>query len=411
MTSNMLEQIDKQALGLLLQEARKKSGLTQAEAAELIGAARTTLVAIEKGERKLKPQELILLARGYGRDVSDFVRADVVSDSQSKSSYIRIKPFEIQFRAALKRSMVEEEKIQRVIFEFEALCQKYQELERLCQSPLLRNDPPEYHVDYLSIEMAAESIALSERQRLGLGDGPIPFLRDILEQNVGLRIFYIPMPSGFSEIYLYDEQLGGCLAINSNHPEERRRWSMAHGYLHFLAHRRKAVVDPVMSRYQRLPASEQLAEAFPAYFLMPTSSLLQRFREVSKAHQGQFTPTHLFNMAHYYGVSLEALALRLEQMKLLRTGLWDSLRDRGLKVRQTQQELGIGEVQQRSDAVPVHYQHLAIQALGAGQITEGRFADFLGVDRLDARRIAQNLREKCSETMLQECTTLDLKTI
>ncbi|WP_293071087.1 hypothetical protein [Okeania sp. SIO2B3] len=68
------------------------------------------------------------------------------------------------------------------------------------------------------------------------------------------------------------------------------------------------------------------------------------------------------------------------------------MRDRGLKVRKVQEELGLEAIPQRTDITPVHYQHLAIEALDLGLITEGRFADFLNVDHLEARRIANNLK-------------------
>jgi Zn-dependent peptidase ImmA (M78 family) len=262
----------------------------------------------------------------------------------------------------------------------------------------------------MPLEVAAENIALAERQRLGLGDGPLPQLRDILELNVGIRVFYLEMPPKYSEIYSFDEQLGACMAINQFHYEERRRWSMAHGYLHFLAHRHKPVLDFLSAfdgQNQRIPDSEKLAEAFPKYFLMPTSSLLRRFNELSSAH-GTFTTTNLFSLAHYYGVSIQALALRLEGLALLPTGTWDRLRDRGIKVRKVQQELGLQETVHRCGQLPVHYQHLAIDALEQGMITEGRFADFLQVDRLEARRIAEELRNN-SAKMEDESMGLDLR--
>ncbi len=395
MTNNILDNIDMRRLGELLQEARNKCGMTQADAAKVINAARTTMVAIEKGERRLKPTELIELARAYGRAVSDFVRPRPV-----------VQPFEIQFRAAYRRNEVEESQIEPVILRLEELCRNYLELEKIVDAPLPRNYPQEYEVTNMPIEAAAESIAIAERQRLGLGDGPIPLLRDILEQSVGLRIFYLEMPSKYSGIYSYDEQLGGCIAINANHFEERRRWSLAHEYLHFLAHRRNPVLD-YEEQYQRKPESERLADTFPDYFLMPTSGLLKRFNDMYQVH-GKFTPTNLFTLAHYYGVSIEALVNRLEAMKLLPSGTWDRLRDRGLKVRKVQQELGLQEIPQRTDMIPIHYQHLAIEALDQGLITEGRFADFLNVDRLEARRIAEVLREY-SSGMMEETTHLDLR--
>jgi Zn-dependent peptidase ImmA (M78 family)/DNA-binding XRE family transcriptional regulator len=394
-TANVLDSIDPRRLGDLLQQARKKMGMTQADAARVIDAARTTLVAIEKGERRLKPNELIQLARAYGRSVSDFVRPTPA-----------IEPFEVQFRAVYHRQEQEELQINPVIEHFEQLCRNYLELEQIMDAPMTRTYPPEYRCNTLPLEAAAENIALAERQRLGLGDGPLPQLRDILELSVGIRVFYLKMPPKYSEIYSYDPQLGACMAINQNHYEERRRWSMAHGYLHFLAHRHKPVLD-FDGQYQRRPESEQLAESFPKYFLMPTSGLLRRFNDMSSVH-GKFTTTNLFTLANYYGVSLEALALRMEGMALLRTGSWDRLRDRGIKVRKVQQDLGLQETAHRSDQLPVHYQHLAIDALEQGKITEGRFADFLEVDRLEARRIAEELRNH-SAGIEDEIISLELR--
>jgi hypothetical protein len=104
-------------------------------------------------------------------------------------------------------------------------------------------------------------------------------------------------------------------------------------------------------------------------------------------------------------------------MELLPSGTWDRLSDRvsvsdrtyrGLKVRKVQEELGLEEIPQRTDMMPVHYQHLAIEAFDQGLITEGRFADFLHVDRLEARRLAEVLREY-SSGMVEEATDLDLR--
>jgi hypothetical protein len=58
--------------------------------------------------------------------------------------------------------------------------------------------------------------------------------------------------------------------------------------------------------------------------------------------------------------------------------------------------------------MPVHYQHLAIEALDQGLITEGQFAKFLSVNRLEARRIAEVLREY-SSGMMEESINFDLR--
>jgi Zn-dependent peptidase ImmA (M78 family)/DNA-binding XRE family transcriptional regulator len=399
MATNVLDNIDPQQLGELLERARKKCGMTQADAAKVIDVSRTTMVAIEKGERRLKASELMLLARAYGCAVSDFVRPRPT-----------VQPFEVQFRAAYQRGQKEQEQIEPAILCLEELCQNYLELEEITDAPLPRNYPQEYEVTNMPIKAAAESIAVAERQRLGLGDAPILNLRDILEQDVGLRIFYLDMPSNeYSGIYSYNEQLGGCIAINAKHPEERRRWSLAHEYLHFLAHRRKPVID-YEGQYQRKPESERLADIFPNYLLMPTSGLLKRYNDMYRTH-GKFTTTNLFTLAHYYGVSVEALVYRLEDMELLLSGTWNKLQYHGLKVQKVKKELGLEQIPQRSDMMPLHYQRLAIEALDQGLITEGRFANFLKVGRLEARCLAEKWREKLREdssAKIEGATNFDL---
>jgi Zn-dependent peptidase ImmA (M78 family)/DNA-binding XRE family transcriptional regulator len=396
MDKDILSRIDLRELGRELQLARNRRGLTQAESAKIINAARTTITAIEKGARCIKPDELIKLARAYGRKVSDFV-------------HIRpqIEPFQPQFRGPYRASEEDKEKINKWIFALEDLARNYLELERITNSPLVHKYPDEYKITGLPVNQAAEGIASHERNRLGLGDGPIPILRDILEQEVGLRIFYLPLsPSKFSAIYLYDHQLGGCIALNSNHPEERRRWSLAHDYAHFLVNRYRQRLF-FEERYQRLPVSEQFADDFALYFLMPTSGITRRFNDI-RANNGKIAAASLCILANYYGVSLDALTNRLEDMRLVPTGTWNKLKERGFKVRDAQRQLALKPIPGKEDKLPMRYQYLALDAFNEGLISEGQLARFLDVDRLEARRIIQKLYDLGQEGISVENLTLDL---
>src|SRR5258708_38278 len=53
-------------LGERLRGARSGANLTQDAAAAALGMSRTTLVAIEKGQRSVRPEELLAFARLYG---------------------------------------------------------------------------------------------------------------------------------------------------------------------------------------------------------------------------------------------------------------------------------------------------------------------------------------------------------
>lgn len=384
MDENDFDNINMRQLGSELQRARVKRGLKQAEAAEIIAVARTTITAIEKGERRIKADELIKLAHAYGRKVSDFVRQRP-----------QIEPFQVQFRGPYLRETEDGKKIKASIDLLEELSRNYLELEQITGAASVQNYPPEYSTAGIKADQAAEDIATQERNRLGLGNGPIPMLRDILEQDVGLRIFCIAIrPSKYSAMYLYDHELGGCIAINRLHPEERGRWSLAHDYGHFLAHRYKPTIF-VENSYQRAPESERFADHFASYFLMPSSGLKKRFNDVRRTKE-KVTIADLCILAHYYGVSFAALTLRLEDERLIPTGTWDKLKQGGFKVREAQQELGLESLPTQGEELPIRYKYLAVDAFDRGLISEGRFANYLRVDRLEARTIAEKLRRHTS---------------
>ena len=382
MSEHILDAIDLRDLGKRLQLARKRQGLTQADAARIIGVARTTVTAVEKGDRRIKASELMKLAEAYGREVSDFVTDRPIID----------RPV-VQFRSAFSRTVEDEKLIAPFVIELTDLCSDYLELERITGKSLVRNYPSLYQYDHYSgrSEQAAEGIAIAERNRLGLGDAPLPILRDFLEKHVGLRIFYLPLkPSqSFSEIYFFDSRAGGCIAINSSHPVGRRRWSLAHAYAHFLVHRSKPNLG-IIDQYQRKPESERFADNFATYFLLPTYGVTQRFNAMHRAN-GRITPADLVQLAHYYGASFQALVLRLENMRLLPSGIWDKLNSRGFRVKDAQERLGLAKFPDSDEMLPARYQQLAIEAFEDAEISEGQLARFLREDRLTARTIAENL--------------------
>jgi len=380
MTKNILDQVDMSELSKELQQARVKIGLTQEEAAKIIDVARTTFIAIEKGERKIKADELIKLAHAYGKQINDLIRP--------RPKLTMSQP---QFRGPTLRNQRDTEDVQIPIETLKEYIRNYYELEQITKAPSIRKYPIPYNTEALSIEEAAETVAIEERNRLRLGDSPIALLRNILEE-VGLRIFYLPIkPSKFSAIYLFDEQVGGCIAVNANQPEERCRWSLAHEYGHFLVHRERATVY-MDDNYQRKPGSERFADEFALYFLMPTTGLKRRVNEIRQAKQSgkDISAADLCILAHSYGVSVSAMSDRLEGMRLLPTGTWEKLKQKGFKVREAQQQLGLSDIPARKEKFPLRYQLLACEAFYDGLVTEGMLANFLEADRIDVRELVRD---------------------
>jgi Zn-dependent peptidase ImmA (M78 family)/transcriptional regulator with XRE-family HTH domain len=365
-------------LGRRLREARRERGLTQSAVAEDMGIARTSLVAIEKGERSVRPEEFVRLARIYGRSLDELLRKSPP-----------LEEFALQFRVP-PFVTVRNEDIDRTLIDFQRMIEDYLELERLTQTPLAKRYPPIYDFEGLRPNQAGEHIAQLERNRLSLGDGPVTHLPSLLETEVGLRIFRLPLPSKVAGFFGFTDEAGGCIAINAKHPPERQLWSLAHEYGHFLTRRYRSEVT-ILHAYERQPASERFAETFAEYFLMPASSVMRRFNDFKKSSPKGPTPALLMELASVYGVSLQAMILRLESLRLVPLGTWDRLESAGFKVNEARQLLDMPTVEADSEAGPLRYRLLAVAAYRDGLITEGQFSKFLRLDRVSARRVADDL--------------------
>lgn len=383
MPSDPLSTLDPRDLGARLREARNARGWTQEQAAEALGVARTTMIAIEKGDRRVQPEELVELARLYGRKLSSLLRPGRP-----------VEDLAVQLRGALPPAAPVDTELLPHIQELERLCDDSVELERLSGATQIRRYPPIYPLEGIDPEAAAEDIAATERNRLGLGDAPILNLRAVLEEEVGLRVFYLNLPSKVAGMFAFTEQHGGMMAINRNHLAERRRHSMAHEYGHFLTDRYRSEIT-LLGRYERRPASERFAESFGRAFLMPAASLRRRFfelvRQRTREGDGRPTPADLCQLAHFFFVSFEALTRRLEELALVAAGTWDRLHQQGFRVHEAQRLLGLHERPVGDELLPARFRYLAVEAWQRGELSEGQLASFLRVDRLTARRMVREL--------------------
>lgn len=381
MSTHPLDTIDPRDLGARLREARNARGWTQQQAAEAIDVARTTMTAIEKGERRLQSDELVQLARIYGRKLSSLLRPSAP-----------VEDLAVQLRGSLPPEKPVDADLLPHIHELERLCDDYLELERLSGAALNRRDPPIYSIEGADPEEIAEDVAAAERNRLGLGDAPVHNIRGLLEEDVGLRVFYMDLPSSVAGMFAFTEVHGGALAINRNHPPTRRRHSIGHEYGHFLTDRFQSEIT-FIGRYERRPAAERFAEAFARAFLMPAGSLRRRFHELVRQRRKQGRPTagDLCHLAHFFFVSFQAMTQRLEELSLLPAGTWVQLDQQGFRVREAQRLLGLQERPADDEVLPARYRYLAVEAWQRGDLSEGQLAAFLRVDRLSARRMAREV--------------------
>ena len=386
MSENVLEKIDPKILGERLKSARRAFGLTQEAVADKLGFVRTTIIAIEKGERRVTADELLAFAGCYGRNVSELMKQSAFTEALTP-----------QFRAALPNSQLEtpfpEDELFRVCHELEARAEDNLELEQICNAPLPKDYPTQYPLEdsRISPEQFAEDVAQEERNRLGLGDAPVSDLRAVFEEAVGLRVFFYAMPPSVAGIFGYNDRLGGCIGVNIGHPWYRGNRSLAHEFGHFLTTRFYADVDIMQKgRWGKLRA-ERFADSFAANFLMPRSGVNRRLSEVEMSRKERITIADLVTLADYFGVSVQAMCLRLESLKRIQTGSWDRLKAGDFKPDKARQALGLLRSDRRHSEWPVRYLLLTKAAFEMGELSENQVARKFRTDIVSAREIMEEL--------------------
>ncbi|GAL87813.1 transcriptional regulator [Sporocytophaga myxococcoides] len=239
------------------------------------------------------------------------------------------------------------------------------------------------------IERFAEHCAELERSRLNLGSHqPIFKLRSALEES-GLHVFMAKLDSKLAGMYVFAPSFGYCILVNRSHRRERRRWTIAHEYGHYLFDRDKPGIDLIKAP-TRKSESEKFADSFAAALLMPATGVQQRFYEEYE-RCGDFVVSNLLRMAEYYGVSLPAMALRLEAMDLIGKGSWEFLKRSGANLSALKEMAGMQSLEEEDsvDLYPERYKLLAVQAFVEDKISEGQLARLLRCTRLEAREIVE----------------------
>lgn len=369
--------LDPRILGQRITAARKARGKTQEEVAGFLGCSRPTYIAIEKGDRLAKTDEILKLAPFLGKQVNDLVRpTEPVVDLQPHLRAV-----------AEKMKGTDEAALQAAIADLQELAEDYRELERMMHAPLRLNYPPEVALDSrIDAAELAESVAVQERQRLGLGDQPVIHLRSTLEWDVGLRIFYSgALPAAIAGMYAYTADLGCCILVNRKHPPERRRVSMVHEYGHLIVDRYKPGID-YLTMSGRKPADERFAESFARSFLMPASSVRQRFHDIVTT-TGDFQVRDLRHLSRFYFVSVEAMARRLEELGLIPKGSWQFLKEARFAPKQAAEMLALQPLPTDDHPYPERYLYLAVHAYEREEIGDSDLALYLRCDIVTAREI------------------------
>lgn len=366
---NALDKISANLLGERLRQSREAAKLTQAEAASSLGVARTTLVAIEKGERKIRAEELTKLAQIYCDTVSRLLRPSRAPTSLT-----------LQYRKGLqsKDSLPDSPDVARAL---EALIDYALEIEELLSFRPPGVIPNEIAIIRVQLEAQAEDLASRVRALLGLGNGSsFTDLIRALEAEYLLHVFVHPLPPEICGAFAFDSSLGGFVIINRNHSPVRQLRTLAHELGHFLTAQYRS--DVLVEGEKESSLEERFANKFADAFLMPAAEARRQFNSLAEI-RGTFSIRELSEVAQFFRVSLEAITRRMEDLRLLPPATYET------HVQPRAHKFG---GQDRNEAARAslgrtRLERHVVEAVSRELLSEGRASEIIALDRAQMREM------------------------
>jgi Zn-dependent peptidase ImmA (M78 family)/transcriptional regulator with XRE-family HTH domain len=274
----------------LLIVAREARAMTQGELAASISLAQGTLSKYETGMLEPPADIVKQLAAMLGYPESFFFQND--------------RPYGFPPYHYRKRKKISAKMLGRVSAEMNI---RRMHIRQMCLSfPSSTNrfipeiDPDEYHGDHKR-RLTPEDAARTVREMWMLPRGPISNMVELLEDHGAV---IVPCDFGTDLLDALSQRIDGMpilIYVNVNAPSDRLRLTLAHELAHMVLHTTTLRDDDVM---------EDEADAFAGAFLLPTEDIRPQLRRGLDLR-------HLANMKLYWKVSMAAIAVRADRLRLV----------------------------------------------------------------------------------------------
>jgi XRE family transcriptional regulator, fatty acid utilization regulator len=362
-------------LGQRLLTARKSLELTQENVEQKTGIATSSLSEFENGKREPSLNQLDKLSRCYHRSLASFLETNLMPEPV------------VLWR---ERPEVNLAKLQEL--KFILLCEQYKNLEIWCndfikpQIPMveIKNGPFDYQF--------ADNLAQRVRRELNLGDRPAFMLLKSLENDCGIKIFHDNFEPTGTAVCVRNDSFGMAVLLNSGNTPERRNFDLAHELFHLLIWDAKKTASITITSEEE----EKLAGAFASYLLLPSDVVK---RSVSRhLKNGKLDIELVPEIASEFSISEEALLWGIYRVFNMNNSQKDEIKKLVTDFR---------EEYERKDSLtntlqkyPDRYRALAIRSLNMGEISTGKFMEYLEVSRREAMNYFRNEEEVAGEVQI-----------
>ena len=270
--------------------ARDTCGMTQAEFALKLGIGQGTLSKYETGLLSPPDETIDDFVRTIGRYTRGFF-------FQTEQQY-GFPPF--HFR---KRKKLGVKALSRIVAEMNV---RRIHVKKLGVSYPQRTSGFIPEIDFDEYQGASkktltiDDLARHIRELWGVPNGPIENMVELVERNGGI---VIPCDFGTELLDAMSQRIDGMpvvFFINQNAPADRIRHTLAHELGHMVLHTMTLSEDDAM---------EDEADAFAGAFLLPADEIRPQLK--------RFDLRQLANLKSYWKVSMAALAVRADRLKLI----------------------------------------------------------------------------------------------
>jgi len=268
-------------IGTQLRNIRRSSGKTQAEVARHLNLSRSTVVQMERGNRRVTAEDLERLATLYQCSPSVLLSGQQADETDlDRDALAEL----VQAFPSIRDDNERFTEIQRVV----AIARTLTDVEQRLGLDSYSLGPHAYDVGTPNIAWEAMEQGLQaageERRRLNLGDAPIRDLDHTLVVK-RIRMTKIELAKDVAGIFVNSQETGFLVIINRRLPIEARRFYYAHGFGHSLFDRRHRSF--ICSDECRQDFVELRASAFANGFLLPESSLRRYLESYGKEVRGR----------------------------------------------------------------------------------------------------------------------------
>lgn len=345
-----------------LKYAREASGMTLSQVSGEIGIGTSSVSEWENGGREPSFSQLSLLARVYNR-ASTFFMEDG----------------ELPVDIVLWRKKPENEPVNEVEVQLIRLAEQFHRLEQVCGNPkactlsLADGCPKKFRYS------DAERLAHQFRKLYSLGERPACSLLSVLEEVCRVKVFHLPFePSGTAACTLND-RFGAAILLNSNNIRWRRNFDLAHELFHLLTWK---IFRQGENLKESTEQEEKFANVFASNLLMPEEPLKLA---IAAQRNGNSVLEYddLFEIARQFDVSVMALVWRMCGMRVIEREKAQSICDS----MEGRVEIWEKRKTDKPPIRPVRFEALAIEAIQKGQISTGRFAQYMDMSRGAAMKL------------------------